>query len=98
MNEKKSKAKLQPPPQMSPYVFTLLLLGFGLWCFWDGWLSTDPDMAEYALFNQVLSAVLIPWAVWDFFNVKKKYKKNNSRPADHRGVTTTDKNNFNTDQ
>jgi len=98
MNEKKSKAKLQPPPQMSPYVFTLLLLGFGLWCFWDGWLSTDPDMAEYALFNQVLSAVLIPWAVWDFFNVKKKYKKNNSRPADHRRFTTTDKNNFNTDK
>lgn len=96
MNEKKSKAKLPPPPQMSPYVFTLLLFGFGLWCFWDGWLSTDPDMAEYALFNQVLSAVLIPWAVWDFFNVKKKYKKNNTRPPDRQGATTTDKSHFNT--
>ena len=53
MNEKKSKAKLPPPPppQMSPYVFTLLLLGFGLWCFWDGWLSTDPDMAEVCPFQ-----------------------------------------------
>jgi hypothetical protein len=83
---------------MSPYVFTLLLLGFGLWCFWDGWLSTDPDMAEYALFNQVLSAVLIPWAVWDFFNVKKKYKKKINKPDDGRGCTATDKSNFNTDK
>jgi len=98
MNEKKSKAKLPPPPQMSPYVFTLLLLGFGLWCFWDGWLNTDPDMAQYALFNQVLSAVLIPWAIWDFFNVKKKYKKKNHKPADGQGCTTTDKSNLNTNK
>ena len=94
MNEKKSKAKLPPPPQMSPYVFTLLLLGFGLWCFWDGWLNTDPEMAEYALFNQVVSAVLIPWAIWDFFNVKRKYKRNNSRPADPRGSEPTEKSDF----
>ena len=62
------------PPRMSPYVFTLLLLGFGLWCFWDGWLTSDPDMAEHALFNQVLSLILIPWAVWDFFKVRKRAK------------------------
>ncbi len=62
------------PPRMSPYVFTLLLLGFGLWCFWDGWLTTDPDMAEHALFNQVLSLILIPWAIWDFFKVRKRSK------------------------
>ena len=89
MNEKKSKAKLPPPPQMSPYVFTLLLLGFGLWCFWDGWLNKDPEMVQYALFNQVLSAVLIPWAIWDFFKVRK-FKKNNNRAAGSRGCTTTD--------
>jgi len=72
--------KVSPPrpPQMSPYVFTILLMGFGLWCFWDGWLTSDPDMAKHALFNQVLSAVLIPWAIWDFFKVRKRYgvKKN----------------------
>lgn len=70
------KQKSTPkPPKMSPYVFTFLLLGFGLWCFWDGWLTTDPEMAEHALFNQVLSAILIPWAIWDFFHVKRKYIK-----------------------
>ncbi|WP_022668819.1 hypothetical protein [Desulfospira joergensenii] len=76
MKEQETIEKKTPrPPQMSPYVFTFLLLGFGLWCFWDGWLTSDPEMAEHALFNQVLSAVLIPWAIWDFFKVKKKYKK-----------------------
>lgn len=77
MEEKTEKQKKTPPrpPQMSPYVFTFLLLGFGLWCFWDGFLTSDPEMAKHALFNQVLSGILIPWSVWDFFKVKKKYKK-----------------------
>lgn len=90
--KKRQGKKIPPPPQMSPYVFTVLLLGFGLWCFWDGWLTTDPKMAEYATFNQVLSAVLIPWAVWDYFKVKKKYikKKHNPTPDDCPGCATTD--------
>jgi len=72
MEEK--KASPPKPPQMSPYVFTFLLMGFGIWCFWDGWITSDPDMAAHALFNQVLSGILIPWAIWDFFKVKKRYK------------------------
>ena len=70
-----TEKKPPKPPKMSPYVFTVLLMGFGLWCMWDGWFTSDPEMAEHALFNQVLAAVLIPWAVWDFFNVRKKYGK-----------------------
>ena len=73
-----NKNSLPQPPRMSPYVFTLLLLGFGLWCFWDGWLTTDPDMAEHALFNRVLSLILIPWAIWDFFKIRKRSKNKNS--------------------
>ena len=53
-------------PQMSPYVFTVLLIGFDLWCFWDGWMTTDPEMMEHATFNKVLSAVLLPWAFMIF--------------------------------
>lgn len=62
------------PPQMSPYVFTLMLLGFGFWCFWDGWLTTNPDMAKHAMFNKVLSAILIVWGIWDFFRIRKRSK------------------------
>jgi hypothetical protein len=71
MEEKK---KLPNPPQLSPYVFTLLLIGFGLWCFWDGWLTTNPDMLKHAMFNRVLSAILIVWGIWDFLRILKRGK------------------------
>lgn len=71
--QKKESTPPPKPPRMNPYIFTGLLMGFGLWCFWDGWLTNDPEMAEHALFNKVLSGVLIPWAIWDFFNVKKRF-------------------------
>lgn len=65
-----------PAIKMNPYIFTLLLFFFGAWCFYDGWLTTDPEMQEHQLFNRVLSFVLLPWSVYDFFKVKKAYKKN----------------------
>ena len=61
-------------PQMSPYVFTVLLIGFGLWCFWDGWLTTDTKMVEHATFNQVLSIILLSWGPYDFFKIRKRQK------------------------
>jgi len=63
-----------PPPQMNPYVFTTLLIGFGLWCAWDGWLTNDPEMIEHTIFNRVLSAVLLPWGIYDFFKIRKKQR------------------------
>jgi len=72
----KSDKKLPPkPPAISPYVFTFLLIFFGLWCFYDGWLTTDPDMIKHALFNRVLSIVLLPWGIYDFYKVRKNSKK-----------------------
>ncbi len=62
------------PPPISPFLFPILLALFGIWCFYDGWLNTDPDM-EYALFNQVASAILIPWAIIDFIRTRKLEKQ-----------------------
>ena len=60
-------------PVISPYVFTVLLLGFGLWCLWDGWLAKDTGMSEPALvLNRVLGVVLTLWAALDFFKLRKK--------------------------
>lgn len=69
--------KNQGPPQMSPYIFTILLLGFGLWCFWDGWITKDPEMLRHANFNRVLSVILLSWGIYDLFKllIKKKNKK-----------------------
>lgn len=71
----KSKRK---PPEMNPYIFPALLIFFGLWCFYDGWLTTDPEMIEHSLFNKVVSGVLLPWGVIDFFQVRKHFSKVNS--------------------
>lgn len=62
------------PPKMSPYVFTILLIGFGLWCFWDGWLTSDPEMLAHATFNRVLSVILLSWGVYDFLKLRKRQK------------------------
>ncbi len=68
-------------PMMNPYIFTFLLMAFGLWCFWDGWLATNPDMEEYVVtMNRVASCILIPWAVWDFFKVRKRSKQEGRNP------------------
>jgi hypothetical protein len=70
-NEHKNKLS---PPQMSPYIFTILLIGFGLWCFWDGWITKNPEMLKHANFNRLLSAILLPWGIYDFLKLRKKQK------------------------
>jgi len=67
---------------MNPYVFTVLLIGFGLWCFWDGFLTTDPEMVEHATFNRVLSIILLSWGVYDFFKIRKR-QKNKTKSDDN---------------
>ena len=63
------------PPEIHPYVLSVLLLLFGLWCFYDGWLTTNPDMLEHATFNRVASAVLLPWALIDYYRQRKRLRK-----------------------
>ena len=74
MTEKQCTA----PPQISPYVFPVLLTGFGLWCFYDGWLTTDPEMLKHQLFNRIASGVLLVWATWDFIRTHKREKAEQS--------------------
>lgn len=62
------------PPQISPYVFPVLLLAFGLWCGYDGWLTTDPEMREYQLFNRIAAGVLLLWGGLDLFRTHKREK------------------------
>jgi hypothetical protein len=71
--------KKPAPPQVSPYLFPIGLFCFGLWFFYDGWISTDPDMQEHLMFNRVGSAILLPWAVIDFFRTHKSEKEYKAR-------------------
>jgi hypothetical protein len=67
-NNKKEKIA---PPEIGPYVFPTLLLIFGLWCFYDGWLTSDPAMKEHLLLNRIGSIILLPWAIIDFIRTRK---------------------------
>ncbi len=63
------------PPQINPYVFPVLLAGFGLWCFYDGWITTDPEMLKHQLFNRIASGVLLVWAVLDTLRTRRLERK-----------------------
>ncbi|WP_028585991.1 hypothetical protein [Desulfogranum mediterraneum] len=67
-----AKEQKKQPPEISPYVFPFILACFGLWCFYDGWLSSAPEMQEHLLFNRIASAVLLPWALIDFYRTRKQ--------------------------
>ena len=67
-----SDKKQSSPPQISPYVFPALLAGFGLWCLYDGFFTTDPGMQEHLLFNRIAAGILLPWAVFDFLRTRKR--------------------------
>ena len=69
-----TEQKQPPPPRISPYVFPILLAGFGLWCFYDGWISSDLDMQKHLLFNRIASGVLLPWAGLDFVRTRRLEK------------------------
>jgi hypothetical protein len=70
-----TETKQPAPPQISPYVFPVLLAGFGLWCFYDGWISIDPDMMKHQTFNRIASGVLLLWAGLDFIRTRRLEKK-----------------------
>lgn len=67
------------PPEISPYCFPIILAVLGAWCFYDGWLTSNPEMLEHMLFNRVVSAVLLLWALVDFVRTRRADKVEKSR-------------------
>ena len=87
MSEKKILKSEDKAPEISPYVFTVLLAGFGLWCFYDGWITSDPSMQEHYLINRVVSGVLLPWAGIDLWRVWNYRRKEGSSEHNESQVT-----------
>ena len=71
----KESRKVRKPPEIGPYVLTSLLMGLGLWCIYDGFITTDPDMQKHMWFNRITGVLLLCGAVVDFFRMRKKLKK-----------------------
>lgn len=42
-----------PNPLYHPLFLPVLLVAFSLWFFWDGFITTDPEMLEHQLFNRI---------------------------------------------
>jgi hypothetical protein len=69
-----TEQKQGTPPQISPYVFPVLLALFGIWCFYDGWITSDLEMQKYLVFNRIASGVLLLWAGVDFVRTRRQEK------------------------
>lgn len=78
-NEKKQKPK---PPEIGPYFLPVVLALMGSWCFYDGWLTTDPEMLEHATFNRIGSVILLAWALIDFIRTRASEKAKNRKTTD----------------
>jgi hypothetical protein len=78
---------VQKPPQINPFIFPICLLCFGLWFLYDGWISTDPAMQEHLLFNRIGSAILLPWAAYDFYKTWKSEKEYKARQVSDQTST-----------
>ena len=70
-----TEQKKASPPRINPYVYPILLATFGLWCFYDGWISTDVEMQKHLWFNRIVSLVLLLWAGGDFMHTRRQEKK-----------------------
>ena len=86
-----NKKEQASPPEISPYLFPLILAVMGAWCFYDGWLTTDPEMLEHATFNRVASGVLLPWAIIDFIRTRKADLREKAALAEVEQVETESK-------
>jgi hypothetical protein len=61
-----------PPFEARQYLFTLVLLGLGLWCARDGWFSADPEMQEHLLFNRSGAVLFLTWGALDGWRMRRK--------------------------
>ncbi len=48
-----------PNPLYHPLFLPVLLVGFMLWFFWDGFVTSDPEMLKHQTFNRVLFVVTL---------------------------------------
>ena len=86
----KDNKKKVPPPAISPYVFPTLLAIFGLWCSYDGWLTSNPEMQEHQLFNKIVGGILLPWSIIDFIRTRRIEKAHNTVIASDECITKYD--------
>ncbi|MBN1927930.1 MAG: hypothetical protein JW764_00080 [Chlorobiaceae bacterium] len=89
MSEEKKQPQ-QQPPAIGPYFFPVLLFILGMWCVYDGWFTTDPDMLKHQTFNRVVAAVLVPWSIYDFVRTRKSEQARKSKEGMEKNIKAND--------
>ena len=54
-------ARRAPPPNplYHPLFLPVLMVGFMCWFFWDGFITTDPEMLKHQTFNRVFFGITL---------------------------------------
>jgi hypothetical protein len=84
MTEEQKQPSQQPqqqPPAFGPYFISSALLALGLWCVYDGWFTTDPEMFRHMNMNRVAAMILLPFAIYDLIHTRKFEKKRKAKQA-----------------
>lgn len=71
MTEEKKQPPQQQPPTLGPYFLSVFLFALGLWCVYDGWFTTDPEMFRHMDFNRIMAVIFIPIAIFDFIRTRR---------------------------
>ena len=74
------------PPTPSPYLFTVILFGFGLWFLRDGWFNSE---IEHVMFNRIGAPILLGFAVWDGLRMRSRLKRAAQAAAELAGEAET---------
>jgi hypothetical protein len=81
MTEEKKQPKQQQPPALGPYFLSVFLFALGLWCVYDGWFTTDPEMFRHMDFNRIMAFIFIPFAIFDFIRTRQKEMARKAKEA-----------------
>jgi hypothetical protein len=71
-----------PNPLYHPLFLPVLLVGFTLWFFWDGFLTTDPEMQKHQLFNRVFFGITLLFCLRIVPRGIREYREERDAAAD----------------
>jgi hypothetical protein len=87
MTEEKNQKQ---PPMIGPYFLSVLLFALGLWCVYDGWFTTNPEMYRHEDFNRVMSVVFIGWSIYDFVQTRRMKKSQKEKKGKDQSIQKND--------
>lgn len=67
--------KIPAPPEIGPYALPIVLAAMGVWCFYDGWITSNPEMLEHVMFNRVASVGLLIGTFVSFIWIRSSSQK-----------------------